>query len=170
VFKTKGRGWGLRTLDPIRAGTFICEYAGEVIDRDTAYQNGEGDNDEYVFDTSRIYVPFTWNHDSNLLEEVSSNVSSEDYTIPSPLIISATNVGNVARFMNHSCSPNVFWQPVSYAENNQSFLHIAFFALRHIPPMAELTYDYGVVPTGRGTLRKRKKCLCESENCRGFFG
>jgi euchromatic histone-lysine N-methyltransferase len=170
VFKTKGRGWGLRTLDPIRAGTFICEYAGEVIDRDTAYQNGEGDNDEYVFDTSRIYVPFTWNHDSNLLEEVSSNVSSEDYTIPSPLIISAKNVGNVARFMNHSCSPNVFWQPVLYAENNQSFLHIAFFALRHIPPMAELTYDYGVVPTGRGTLRRRKKCLCESENCRGFFG
>ncbi|GAU33363.1 hypothetical protein TSUD_364880 [Trifolium subterraneum] len=56
VFKTKGRGWGLRTLDPIRAGTFICEYAGEVIDREKAYQNGEGDTDEYVFDTSRIYL------------------------------------------------------------------------------------------------------------------
>ncbi|XP_045800502.1 histone-lysine N-methyltransferase, H3 lysine-9 specific SUVH3-like [Trifolium pratense] len=170
VFKTKGRGWGLRTLDPIRAGTFICEYAGEVIDRERAYQNREGENDEYVFDTSRIYVPFTWNHDPNLLKEVVSTVSREDYTIPSPLIISAKNVGNVARFMNHSCSPNVFWQPVLYGENNQSVLHIAFFALRHIPPMAELTYDYGVVPTGRGALRSRKKCLCGSENCRSFFG
>ena len=99
---------------------------------------------------------------------------SENYMIPSPLIISAKNVGNVARFMNHSCSPNVFWQPVLYAENNQSFLHIAFFALRHIPPMAELTYDYGVVPTGptggSNTFRRRRKCLCGSEKCRGFFG
>uniref|UniRef100_A0A453G1Z0 Histone-lysine N-methyltransferase, H3 lysine-9 specific SUVH1 n=1 Tax=Aegilops tauschii subsp. strangulata TaxID=200361 RepID=A0A453G1Z0_AEGTS len=28
VFKTGDRGWGLRSWDPIRAGTFICEYAG----------------------------------------------------------------------------------------------------------------------------------------------
>ncbi|KAJ7976513.1 Histone-lysine N-methyltransferase H3 lysine-9 specific SUVH1 [Quillaja saponaria] len=32
VFKTKDKGWGLRSWDPIRAGAFICEYAGEVID------------------------------------------------------------------------------------------------------------------------------------------
>lgn len=174
VFRTKGRGWGLRTLDPIRAGTFICEYAGEVINRAKVYQNVEGDNDEYVFDTSRIYEPFKWNYEPSLLEDVSSNVCSEDYTIPSPLIISAKNVGNIARFMNHSCSPNVFWQPVLYAENNQSFIHIAFFALRHIPPMGELTYDYGITHAGHAggssALRRRKKCLCGSAKCRGFFG
>ncbi|KAJ1381488.1 hypothetical protein SESBI_45098 [Sesbania bispinosa] len=169
VFKTKDRGWGLRSLDPIRAGTFICEYAGEVIDRAKVYYN-----DEYVFDTSRIYEPFKWNHEPSLLEEVSSNVSSEDYTLPSPLVISAKDVGNVARFMNHSCSPNVFWQPVLHAENNQSFLHIAFFALRHIPPMTELTYDYGVVRSGHAegssAPKGRKKCLCGSSKCRGSFG
>ncbi|TKY68427.1 Histone-lysine N-methyltransferase, H3 lysine-9 specific SUVH3 [Spatholobus suberectus] len=44
VFRTKDRGWGLRSLDPIRAGTFICEYAGEVIDRAKVNQNG-GYND-----------------------------------------------------------------------------------------------------------------------------
>ncbi|CAL5196425.1 unnamed protein product [Lathyrus oleraceus] len=174
VFKTKDRGWGLRTLDPIRAGSFICEYAGEVVDRAKVCQNGEGDDDEYIFDTSRIYQPFKWNHEPGLLEEVSSNVPSEDYTIPSPLIISARNVGNVGRFMNHSCSPNVFWQPVLYAENNQSFLHIAFFALKHIPPMAELTYDYGFVLAGHAegssAQRRKKKCLCGSAKCRGFFG
>ncbi|KAL5061932.1 hypothetical protein RYX36_023669 [Vicia faba] len=174
VFKTRDRGWGLRTLDPIRAGSFICEYAGEVIDRAKVCQNDEGDNDEYIFDTSRIYQPFKWNHDHGLLGDGSSNVSSEDYTIPSPLIISAKNVGNVGRFMNHSCSPNVFWQPVLYAENNQSFLHIAFFALKHIPPMAELTYDYGFVLAGHAegssAHRRKMKCLCESPKCRGFFG
>lgn len=169
VFKTKDRGWGLRSLDPIRAGTFICEYAGEVIDRAKVNKNG-GYNDEYVFDTSRIYNPFKWNYEPSLLDEISS--SSEDYTIPSPLIISSKNFGNVARYMNHSCSPNVFWQPVLYAENNQYFLHIAFFALRHIPPMAELTYDYGCSDHADGSSapQGRKKCLCGSAKCRGSFG
>nr|KYP41123.1 Histone-lysine N-methyltransferase, H3 lysine-9 specific SUVH1 [Cajanus cajan] len=171
VFKTKDRGWGLRSLDPIRAGTFICEYAGEVIDRAKVNPYG-GYNDDYIFDTSRIYDPFKWNYEPSLLEEISSNVSSEDYAIPYPLIISSKNFGNVARFMNHSCSPNVFWQPVLYAENNQSFLHIAFFALRHIPPMAELTYDYGCSGHAEGgnAPKGRKKCLCGSSKCRGSFG
>ncbi|KAH1217387.1 Histone-lysine N-methyltransferase, H3 lysine-9 specific SUVH1 [Glycine max] len=111
VFKTKDRGWGLRSLDPIRAGTFICEYAGEVIDIAKVNKN-RGYDDEYVFDTSRIYDTFKWNYEPSLLEEISSNVSSEDYDIPSPLIISSKKFGNVARYMNHSCSPNVFWQPV----------------------------------------------------------
>ncbi|KAK7343005.1 hypothetical protein VNO80_25966 [Phaseolus coccineus] len=171
VFKTENRGWGLRSFDPIRAGTFICEYAGEVVDRTKVYKNG-GFNDEYVFDTSRIYNPFKWNYEPSLLEEISSNVSTEDYTIPSPLIISSKNFGNVARYMNHSCSPNVFWQPVLYAENNQYFLHVVFFALGHIPPMTELTYDYGCSGHGDGSSAPQgiKKCLCGSSKCRGSFG
>ncbi|XP_028802669.1 histone-lysine N-methyltransferase, H3 lysine-9 specific SUVH1 isoform X1 [Neltuma alba] len=172
VFKTKDRGWGLRSLDPIRAGTFICEYAGEVIDRARVRWNGN--NDEYVFDTTRIYQPFKWNYEPKLLEEASSNDSSEDYDIPSPVIISAKNVGNVARFMNHSCSPNVFWQPVLYEENNQPVVHISFFALRHIPPLTELTYDYGAARSdstvGHIAPRWKKKCLCASSKCRGSFG
>ncbi|XP_061353097.1 histone-lysine N-methyltransferase, H3 lysine-9 specific SUVH1-like [Gastrolobium bilobum] len=175
VFKTKDRGWGLRSLDAIRAGTFICEYAGEVIDRDkVSHHVKERYNDEYVFDTTCIYDPFKWNYEPKLLEEVSTNDTSEDYAIPYPLIISAKNVGNVARFMNHSCSPNVFWQPVLYEENNQSFLHVAFFALRHIPPMTELTYDYGFARSdhaeGSSAPKGRNKCLCGSSKCHGSFG
>ncbi|OWM87314.1 histone-lysine N-methyltransferase, H3 lysine-9 specific SUVH1-like [Punica granatum] len=174
VFKTKDRGWGLRSWDPIRAGTFICEYAGEVIDKARLKQRlQEGEKDDYVFDTSRVYQPFKWN-DPGLLERDSSDDPSaeEVYNIPSPLVISAKSFGNVARFMNHSCYPNVFWQPIIYEDNSQSYMHIAFFTLRHIPPMTELTYDYGVV-TNEGdvssNLRKRK-CLCGSSKCRGFFG
>ncbi|XP_028782331.1 histone-lysine N-methyltransferase, H3 lysine-9 specific SUVH3-like [Neltuma alba] len=175
VFKTRDRGWGLRSLDPIRAGSFICEYAGEVIDKGNLNQNEElAIKDEYAFNTNRIYPPFKWNHTPQLFEGVDSDDPSEDYDIPSPLVISAKEFGNVARFMNHSCSPNVFWQPVVYEENNQSFLHIAFFSLRHIPPMTELTYDYGVSRSdhteGRGMPGGRKKCLCGSSKCRGSFG
>jgi SET domain-containing protein len=31
-FHTMGRGWGLRTLEDIKAGQFVIEYVGEVID------------------------------------------------------------------------------------------------------------------------------------------
>lgn len=31
-FHTVGRGWGLRTLEDIKAGQFVIEYVGEVID------------------------------------------------------------------------------------------------------------------------------------------
>ncbi|KAE9593925.1 hypothetical protein Lal_00016879 [Lupinus albus] len=171
VFKTKDRGWGLRSLDPIRSGSFICEYAGEVIDKAKLSQMVRERDDDYVFDTTRIFDTFKWNYEPRLLEEESTNDSSEDYAIPYPLIISAKNVGNVARFMNHSCSPNVFWQPVIYEENNQSFLHVAFFALRHIPPLTEFTYDYGFSrDEGSNAPKGRNKCFCGSPKCRGSYG
>ena len=31
VFKTLGRGWGVRTLDGLRAGAFVCEYTGNIM-------------------------------------------------------------------------------------------------------------------------------------------
>ncbi|KAL0316703.1 UNVERIFIED_CONTAM: Histone-lysine N-methyltransferase, H3 lysine-9 specific SUVH1 [Sesamum radiatum] len=52
--------------------------------------------------------------------------------------------------------------------NSDVFLHIAFFAIRHIPPMQELTYDYGIVPPEKADKGK-KKCLCGSVKCRGYF-
>ncbi|CAH2074093.1 unnamed protein product [Thlaspi arvense] len=172
VFKTADRGWGLRSWDPIRAGSFICIYAGEAKDKSKVHQAMA--YDDYTFDTTRVYTPFKWNYEPGLADEDASQEMPEEPEIPLPLIISARNFGNVARFMNHSCSPNVFWQPVTYENNGQLFLQVAFFALSHIPPMTELTYDYGVSrPSGTqngDTLHGIKKCFCGSEYCRGSFG
>jgi euchromatic histone-lysine N-methyltransferase len=174
VFKTKDRGWGLRSWDPIRAGTFICEYAGEVVEK-VSQPGEEGDGDDYVFDTSRVYESFRWNYEPGLVEEDSSIEAIEEPKVPSPLVISSRNVGNVARFMNHGCYPNVFWQPIMYEHNSESFIHIGFFAMRHIPPMTELTYDYGkscvgeAEADGGSTPRGRRKCLCGAPRCRGYF-
>ncbi|CAN8239613.1 unnamed protein product [Cochlearia groenlandica] len=172
VFKTVNRGWGLRSLDHIRAGSFICEYAGEVKDKDKLRSDQE--EDEFVFDTSRVYNSFKWNYEPALVDEDPSNEVSEEFSLPSPLLISAKNFGNIARFMNHSCSPNVLWQPVTREGNNESVVHIAFFAIRHIPPMAELTYDYGVSTTSEpresSLLHGKWKCICGSAKCRGSFG
>ncbi|KAJ0266389.1 Histone-lysine N-methyltransferase [Hirschfeldia incana] len=173
VFKTVNRGWGLRSWDPIRAGSFICIYAGEAKDKSKVVQQTMAD-DDYTFDTTRVYTPFRWNYELGLADEDASEEMSEEPELPLPLIINAKNAGNVARFMNHSCSPNVFWQPVSYENNGQLYLQVAFFAMSHIPPMTELTYDYGVTrPSGTqngNTLYGRKKCFCGSEFCRGSFG
>ncbi|CAN6838444.1 unnamed protein product [Brassica oleracea] len=169
VFKTVDRGWGLRSWDPIRAGSFICIYAGEAKEKEQTMEN-----DDYAFDTTRVYTAFKWNYERGLADEVDSEDVSEEPEMPLPLVISGKDVGNVARFMNHSCSPNVFWQPVSYEDNGQLFLHVAFFAVSHIPPMTELTYDYGVTRPSEAhndnTLHGMKKCFCGSEYCRGSFG
>ncbi|ESQ27879.1 hypothetical protein EUTSA_v10018201mg [Eutrema salsugineum] len=172
VFKTANRGWGLRSWDPIRAGSFICEYAGEV--KDKGKFRADQEDDEFVFDTSRVYNTFKWNYEPALVDEDPSDEVPEEFNLPSPLLISAKNFGNVARFMNHSCSPNVLWQPVICEGNGESVVHIAFFAIRHISPLAELTYDYGVSPTSEASIGSfihgKRKCLCGSVKCRGSFG
>ncbi|KAK6942102.1 SET domain [Dillenia turbinata] len=154
VFKTKDKGWGLRSWDPIRAGAFICVYAGEVIDL-SKLECESGIEDNYLFDSTRIFKPL----------EIMQGDSDGDPKIPVPLVITSKNCGNVARFMNHGCSPNVFWRPVLSENNNEQQLHVAFYAARHIPPMVELTYDYGIVRSPDADKR-RKRCLCGSVKCR----
>ncbi|KAJ7972043.1 Histone-lysine N-methyltransferase, H3 lysine-9 specific SUVH1 [Quillaja saponaria] len=158
VFKSKDKGWGLRSWDAIRAGAFICEYAGEVTDSSKAEELCGENEDDYLFDSTQTYQQL----------EIFPRESYESLNIPFPLFITAKNVGNVARFMNHSCSPNVFWRPMLRENKNETDLHIAFHAVRNIPHMAELTYDYGMVlPIKAG--QKKKKCLCGSAKCRDFF-
>ncbi|RCV36712.1 hypothetical protein SETIT_8G004300v2 [Setaria italica] len=173
VFWTGDCGWGLRSWDPIRAGTFICEYAGKVIDETN--MDMDGDEDEYTFRTSWPSAKISrWNLGAELLEDASASVSTESLK-KLPIVISAKSSGNVARFLNHSCSPNLLWQPVQYDHGDDSYPHIMLFAMKHIPPMTELTYDYGTrgAPPGiKGKFpnaSKLKPCLCGSTNCRGSF-
>ncbi|GJN13888.1 hypothetical protein PR202_gb00643 [Eleusine coracana subsp. coracana] len=172
VFWTGDRGWGLRSWDPIRAGAFICEYAGHVIDE--MHTNMDDKEHEYAFQTSGFGDKvLKWNVGAELLEEVGGNVTTESLK-KLPIVISAKDSGNVARFLNHSCSPNLLWQPVQYDHGDDSYPHIMFFAMKHIPPLTELTYDYGTrgTPGVKGEFPnacKLKPCLCGSTNCRGSF-
>jgi euchromatic histone-lysine N-methyltransferase len=173
VFWTGDRGWGLRTWDPVHAGAFICEYAGEVIDETKV--NIDVKEDDYIFDTTCTSEKVSrWNQGTELLEEISRGATTEN-TKDLPIIISAKDSGNVARFLNHSCSPNLLWQAVQYDHGDDRYPHIMFFAIKHIPPMTELTYDYGVrgAPPGfKGKFPqacKLRACLCGSTKCRGSF-
>jgi len=167
VFKTGNRGWGLRSWDPIRAGSFLCEYVGEVIDGAKCDLNNH--EDDYMFQTlCPGEKTLKWNYGPELIGEQSTNISSDTFE-PLPIKLSAKKIGNISRFMNHSCAPNVFWQPVQFDNEDERNLHIMFFALKHIPPMTELTYDYGDIGTNSSGVPRAKNCLCGSSNCRGFF-
>uniref|UniRef100_A0A0A9CYK9 Uncharacterized protein n=1 Tax=Arundo donax TaxID=35708 RepID=A0A0A9CYK9_ARUDO len=168
IFKTGNRGWGLRSWDPIRAGSFICEYVGEVID--DAKFNSDDNEDDYIFQTlCPGEKTLKWNYGPELIGEQSTNISTDTF-VPLPIKISAKRRGNISRFMNHSCAPNVFWQPVQFDHGDDRHPHIMFFALKHIPPMTELTYDYGDIEADSSVHPPRaKNCLCGSSNCRGYF-
>ncbi|KAL4203478.1 hypothetical protein AMTRI_Chr01g104170 [Amborella trichopoda] len=163
VFKTRNKGWGLRSWNPIPSGTFICEYAGLIM------HNGEEEeetDDEYLFLSNRERQnPFNWANIYTLLGE--QRFAEPDPNFEQlPIVISAKRMGNVSRFMNHSCSPNVSWYPVLFDHRDSQCPHIMFFAIKNIPPMTELTYDYGLSKS----QSKRKQCLCGALKCRGFFG
>ncbi|XP_075988630.1 SET domain bifurcated histone lysine methyltransferase eggless [Anticarsia gemmatalis] len=80
-------------------------------------------------------------------------------------IMDAKVQGNIGRYLNHSCSPNVFVQNVFVDTHDPRFPWVAFFALSLIKAGSELTwnynYDVGSVPG------KVLYCLCEAPNCRG---
>uniref|UniRef100_S4R967 SET domain bifurcated histone lysine methyltransferase 1b n=1 Tax=Petromyzon marinus TaxID=7757 RepID=S4R967_PETMA len=80
-------------------------------------------------------------------------------------IIDAKLIGNLGRYLNHSCSPNLFVQNVFVDTHDLRFPWVAFFASKRIRAGTELTWDYsyevGSVP-GKELL-----CYCGSTECRG---
>ncbi|KAK3043136.1 hypothetical protein RJ639_000025 [Escallonia herrerae] len=57
-------------------------------------------------------------------------------------VIDAAQSGNLARFINHSWSPNLYAQYVLYDHEDTRMPHIMLFAAKKIPPLQELTCDY----------------------------
>ncbi|XP_047502788.1 histone-lysine N-methyltransferase EHMT2-like [Penaeus chinensis] len=47
LFKTRGKGWGVRALKTIQKGSYVCEYVGEII---TDLEADHRQDDSYLFD------------------------------------------------------------------------------------------------------------------------
>jgi euchromatic histone-lysine N-methyltransferase len=114
TFRTKGKGWGVRPLKDIPKGTFVCEYVGEII---TDFEADRREDDSYLFDLD--------------------NRDGETYCLD------ARFYGNVARFINHLCEPNLTPVKVFVDHQDLSFPRIALFANRDIKAFEELGFDYG---------------------------
>ncbi|XP_056637289.1 histone-lysine N-methyltransferase eggless [Diorhabda sublineata] len=80
-------------------------------------------------------------------------------------VMDAKNAGNIGRFLNHSCSPNVFVQNVFVDTHDPRYPWVSFFSSQFIRAGTELTwnynYDIGSVP-GRVLY-----CHCASLECKG---
>jgi len=45
----KEKGWGVRCIDPIPAGTYVTDYIGEILAGEEAEGRGVKRGDEYLF-------------------------------------------------------------------------------------------------------------------------
>ncbi|KAF3339173.1 histone-lysine N-methyltransferase, H3 lysine-9 specific SUVH1-like isoform X2 [Carex littledalei] len=170
VFRTENRGWGLRSWDPIRAGSFVCEFVGEYLENPCP-DSKELVLNEYVFcATHPGEKAVKWNLGMELATEGQEKCYEPELILVPVPMISSKEIGNVSRFINHSCDPNLFWQLVRYGHGDGQYTGVMFFATKHIPPMTELTYDYNGNTDGRRGRVGAKQCLCGAPNCQGYFG
>jgi histone-lysine N-methyltransferase SETMAR len=161
VFKTDEKDYGVRSLDDIAKNTFVCEYAGEVISLDVARSRTKN---------LRKNEP---NYLLTLLEHIGEN--------PTRTHVDPTYIGNVGRFINHSCQPNLYMVPVRV---DHDIPHLALFAIRDVTAGEELTFDYSGnlqmldnQPNDVKAILEDKDdesgagtpCNCGSAHCRGFL-
>ncbi|KAM5148018.1 histone-lysine N-methyltransferase SETMAR [Mantella aurantiaca] len=163
VCQTPGKGWGLRTKEAVPAGRFVCEYAGEVLGHEEACLR------------ARSRDPASNNYLIAVREHLHGGRTLRTYVDP-------TRTGNVGRFLNHACRPNLVMLPV---RSHSMAPRLALFAARDIQAGEELCYDYSgrafnAEPSG-GTAGKeredppegaeppRKRCLCGTDGCAGYL-
>lgn len=80
-------------------------------------------------------------------------------------IMDAKRTGNIGRFLNHSCEPNVFVQNVFVDTHDLRFPWVSFFAIHNVRAGTELTWDYNYeVDSVPGKI---KYCYCAAKKCRG---
>jgi SET domain-containing protein len=85
-----------------------------------------------------------------------------------PLCIDAMFYGNEARFINHSCDPNVQSFNLSGKTESETFNNIGLFAIRDIKVGEELNLDYQW-DKNELAIKESVPCLCASHICRGYI-
>jgi hypothetical protein len=113
--REQGKGWGLASIDGVKKGGLIQEYAGEIIDEGTK--------------RARLHA---W------AEEHPNDPNFYIMSLEPGWYIDAREKGNLSRFINHSCGPNCHLTPVNVGGHTR----VAIVAKRDIQPGEFLCYDY----------------------------
>ncbi|XP_051988257.1 histone-lysine N-methyltransferase SETD1A isoform X1 [Xyrauchen texanus] len=125
--------WGLFAMEPIAADEMVIEYVGQNIRQMVA------DNREKRYAQEGIG-------------------SSYLFRVDHDTIIDATKCGNLARFINHCCTPNCYAKVITIESQKK----IVIYSKQPIGVNEEITYDY------KFPIEENKiPCLCGTENCRG---
>ncbi|KAF8008798.1 hypothetical protein BT93_K2444 [Corymbia citriodora subsp. variegata] len=144
IFQTRGKGWGVRSRSHIPLGSFVCEYIGEVLPDELVLP--EFNKHQYFFNIG-----------------VGGAIHRENGDC---FTINAWVHGNIGRFINHSCSPNLYAQNVLFDHNDKRMPHIMLFASKDIPPLRELTFDYRASHVRCADVLQRMKCYCNAIACK----
>ena len=124
--RSRLHGFGVFALQPITKNTRIVDYDGELVRNDESEAREErylAEGCIWVFRISR-----TWSRDAGV-------------------------GGNIARFINHACRPNCWFEIVDRT--------IWIRASRRIRAGEELTYDYSTV--GERTIPCRCRPACPNK-------
>lgn len=125
--------WGLFLMENVDAGEMVIEYIGEVVRQKVA------DHREKKYEKMGIGSSYLFRMD-------------EDH------IVDATKMGNLARFINHSCDPNCIAKVITVGNESK----IVLYAKQDLKVGEEITYDY------KFPIEDEKiPCLCGAESCRG---
>ncbi|KAG0158742.1 hypothetical protein PDIDSM_6261 [Penicillium digitatum] len=130
--------WGLYAEENITANDMIIEYVGEKVRQQVA------DMRERRYLKSGIGSSYLFRIDENT-------------------VIDATKRRGIARFINHSCTPNCTAKIIKVDGSKR----IVIYALRDIERDEELTYDYKF--EREWDSDDRIPCLCGSTGCKGFL-
>ncbi|XP_029017964.1 histone-lysine N-methyltransferase EHMT1-like [Betta splendens] len=135
LFRTQKMGWGVRAMQEIPQGAFVCEYVGEII---TDAEADKRENDSFLF--------------------------TLDNKVGDVHCIDARLFGNIGRFINHLCEPNLLAVKVFTMHQDLRFPRIAFFSSRSIKAGDQLGFDYG--DHYWRVKSKYFSCQCGSAKCR----
>ncbi len=142
IDNTDGKGRGVYTKERLKQGTFLCEYVGQLIKLE--------EYNTRLIGASNCYA-------MKLVEHLYNGLTLAT-------CIDATYYGNISRWFNHSCSPNV----VVVAVRSDSVVpRVCLFTCAPVEEREELCFSYCNVSTAADV--GNVKCMCNSQTCRGYL-